>query len=122
MMKTRRKVKPGQPGTKRLMELYGSNLVCVRYRYDFEANKRYTTAEIIVDEGEWIPKDRRFRNDEIVIVRVAFEDVELQKRVSRVGAIWDDIRCVWKIRYNQAVELGLRNRIEKNVDSNIGNK
>jgi hypothetical protein len=27
-------MKPGQKGTRKLVELYGSRLVCVRYRYD----------------------------------------------------------------------------------------
>lgn len=35
-MKTTKKLMPGQPGTKKLFEQYGSDLVCVRYRYDFE--------------------------------------------------------------------------------------
>jgi hypothetical protein len=31
-MKTRVKLKPGQKGTKKLVERYGDALVCVRYR------------------------------------------------------------------------------------------
>jgi hypothetical protein len=33
-MQARRKLTLDQKGTKRLLELYGSHLVCVRYRYD----------------------------------------------------------------------------------------
>ncbi len=33
-MKARRKLKPGQQGTKNLLEVYGDALLCVRYRYD----------------------------------------------------------------------------------------
>ncbi len=33
-MKTQTHLKPGQKGTKRLLEKYGDTLVCVRYRYD----------------------------------------------------------------------------------------
>lgn len=33
-MKTHTHLKPGQKGTKRLVEQYGDALLCVRYRYD----------------------------------------------------------------------------------------
>lgn len=121
-MKVRRKVKPGQPGTKRLMELYGSNLVCVRYRYDVEAKKRYITAEIIIDEAEWVPKHLRFEEGEIVVIRIPFEDADLQKKVRQAGGRWDGNRCVWKLRYDQAVILGLQHRVEKEFGSNSRSK
>ncbi len=40
-VKTRLDLKPGQRGTKKLSELYGDQLVCVRYRYDEKIGKRY---------------------------------------------------------------------------------
>jgi hypothetical protein len=46
-MKTRRKLLPGQPGTKQLVKLYGDRLVCVRYRYDCEQQRRIKTVELI---------------------------------------------------------------------------
>jgi hypothetical protein len=54
-MKVRLKLKPGQRGTKHLSRQYGDRLVCVRYRYDEEIQKRYTTVELIVDEEHWQP-------------------------------------------------------------------
>jgi hypothetical protein len=36
-------LKPGQNGTKRLVEQYGDQLVCVRYRYGKLKRKRYKT-------------------------------------------------------------------------------
>ena len=41
---------PGINGTKSLLKKYGDQLVCVRYRYDKLKQKRYRTAEIIVEE------------------------------------------------------------------------
>jgi len=55
-MQARLKLKPGQKGTKKLVEQYGSRLVCVRYRYDAQTKKRYKTVEIIVDEVAWTPR------------------------------------------------------------------
>ncbi len=54
-MRARSKLKSGQPGTRKLVEQYGDRLVCVRYRYDALKRRRYTTAEIIVDESDWDP-------------------------------------------------------------------
>ena len=48
-MKTRLTLKPGQEGTKRLVEKYGDALVCIRFRYDVKNGKRLKTVELIVD-------------------------------------------------------------------------
>jgi hypothetical protein len=45
--------RPGDPGTKRYVEKHGDRRVAVRYRYDEQASKRYTTVEIVVDERPW---------------------------------------------------------------------
>jgi hypothetical protein len=65
-------LKPGQKGTKHLVEQYGDHLVCVRYRYDATRKKRIKTVELVVGEADWQP---RFPPDEIVALRVAFTDV-----------------------------------------------
>ena len=46
-MRTRLTLKPGRPGTKKLLAEYGSKLVCVRYRYDEELQTRCKTVELI---------------------------------------------------------------------------
>src|SRR5438445_9282132 len=43
--------RPGQPGTKKLQQRYGDDLICVRYRYDEERGERIKTVEIAVDNG-----------------------------------------------------------------------
>ena len=47
-MKTPTHLKPGQKGTRRLVEKYGDALLCVRYRYDEKRGIRLKTVEIIV--------------------------------------------------------------------------
>ncbi len=49
-MKSHCHLKPGQKGTKRLVEQYGKSLLCVRYRYDENRRVRLKTVEIIVEE------------------------------------------------------------------------
>jgi hypothetical protein len=51
LMRVRLKLKPGQRGTKNLVNQYGDRLICVRYRYDEKTKKRYTTVELIVAEA-----------------------------------------------------------------------
>jgi hypothetical protein len=41
------RLKPGQRGTKHLSKQYGDQLVCVRYRYNENSRKRYTTGGLL---------------------------------------------------------------------------
>jgi hypothetical protein len=84
-------------------------LVCVRYRYDDQRRKRFTTIEIIVEESAWSPPEKQ----EIVGLRVEFQETELQRCVKQAGGKWNSAKRVWEIHYDQAVELGLKKRIVK---------
>jgi hypothetical protein len=44
-------LRPGDSGTKKLTKRYGEKLICVRYRKDQATQRRFTTIELIVDEG-----------------------------------------------------------------------
>lgn len=59
-MNARVKLKPGQKGTKKLLEQYGDSLVCVRYRYDVEKRKQVKTVELIVSEADWTPPPPKY--------------------------------------------------------------
>ena len=48
-METRLTLRPGQNGTKKLLERYGTRLVRVRYLYDPQAGRRLKTVELIVE-------------------------------------------------------------------------
>ena len=110
-MKARLKLKPGQRGTKKLLAEYGEKLLCVRYRYDKERKKRVKTVELIVEETDWQPADHAPKQDTLVGIRVAFEEVELQGKVKMAGGRWNKKKRVWEIRYDRAVGLGLEDRI-----------
>jgi hypothetical protein len=68
-MKTRLILKPGQPGTKRLVEKYGESLVCVRFRYDAESRQRLKTVELLVEKTDWNPP-QRYDAEALVPVRI----------------------------------------------------
>lgn len=107
-MRTRLKLRPGQDGTKGLMAKYGERLVCVRYRYDREKRKRYKTIELIVEETDWEPRPR---DDEVVGVRVAYEETALRQQVKRAGGRWNGERKVWELPYRQVKALSLEKRV-----------
>ncbi len=49
-------LRPGARGTIRLVQQYGQRLVCVRYRYNPNTQKRIKTVELIIDERAWRPR------------------------------------------------------------------
>jgi hypothetical protein len=121
-MQSRRTVSPGQKGTKKLLEQYGGQLVCVRYRYDAQREISIKTVEIIVAEAKYKPRPRRIPDDQLVGLRIGFREVELQRRIRQAGGKWNAADRLWEIRYNQVVKLDLTERIEKKKVSNTGNK
>ncbi len=110
-MRTGSKLRPGERGTKKLVAQYGDRLVAVRYRYDEERSWRLKTVELIVEEGPWSPTARKMKGATIVEVRVGVGEVELQRKVKRAGGRWNAEKRLWEIRYDRAVELGLKGRM-----------
>ncbi len=123
--------RPGQRGTQKLLTRYGDRLVCVRYRYDAAAGKRYKTVEIILDEAAWTPppphpEATKFvpKADYIddldappehreVGVKVFFRENELRERVKAAGARWSKTDKLWQMPYETALSLGLEHRIAR---------
>ncbi len=107
-MHTRLTRKPGQKGTKKLVAQYGDKLVCVRYRYDPQKKKRYKTVELIVEEADWAPT---FKPGQVVLVKVAWGEAELGRRVRSAGGRWNAQQKAWELVYSQVVKLGLEKRV-----------
>ena len=112
-MRIRLTLHPGQNGAKQLQAQYGDRLVCVRYRYDEHQQKRFKTVELIVEEREWRPDGGKWANECLVGVEIAVREVELRGRIKQAGGRWDAQRRVWELRYEQAVALGVTERIVK---------
>ena len=98
-MKTRVILKPGQKGTKRLVEQYGDALLCVRYRYDAKAHKQYKTVEIIISETEWTPPPARYPDGTLVPLKIGLNETTLQNQARAVGGRWDKQQQVWIVPY-----------------------
>ncbi len=109
-MKVKLKLRPGDKGTKKVSAEYGHRLVCVRYRYDKAAAKRYKTVELIVEEIPWKPRPHP---DDPVFLRIGWDEKIAQERIRHAGGKWDRTKKLWKIAYGKAKELGLRSRIQE---------
>ncbi len=100
-MITRLKLKPGQKGTKALVEKYGDALVCVRYRYDEASRTRIKTVELIVEKKELPARRQKVTDDVLVPVRIAYGERELGKMAKMMGGKWDPDVKLWYIPYGK---------------------
>ena len=114
------RLRPGQKGTKQLLAQYGDRLICVRYRYDAQRNKRFKTVELLVAERDWEPPPPRFPPDQVVDLRVSFADTAIRDRVKQAGGRWNPDRRIWQLRYDRVAALGLTRRIVDDRASNTG--
>jgi hypothetical protein len=112
-METRLTLRPGQPGTRKLVERYGERLLRVRYVYDPAMRRRLKTVELIVESVPWTARLRRprRRDDDVVYVRIGYEEAELRARAKRLGAIWRQAQKLWEITYRDSKALGIEARI-----------
>jgi hypothetical protein len=110
IMRIRSKLVPGQRGAQRLLAEYGDQLVCVRYRYDEQRQKRYKTIELIIDESDWRPPER-LAGSRIVGLRIEWRETDLRKQVKQAGGKWNPDKRVWEMRYDRAKALGWEARI-----------
>lgn len=103
-LEVRRTLRPGDPGTQKLLERFGDQLICVRYRYDSATNLRMTTVELAVGTGLLAPRRPRSPRrsgasaSEPVHVRVAYDELDLRRRVKEAGGHWLPDRKLWEFR------------------------
>jgi len=97
-MKTQTSLKPGQNGTKRLVEQYGKSLLCVRYRYDEKREVRLKTVELVVEEKPY-RQCLRYRDGDIVSVIVSYTETDLRDRLKKAGGRWDPEEKMWRVPF-----------------------
>ncbi len=102
---------PQQNGTKKFTAQYGDRLVCVRYRYDTEQQRKITTVEVIVDERPWVPDPQRVHPNKRLSLTVGYNEVAVRNTVKAAGGKWDGRQKVWRLAYKQVVALGLMDRV-----------
>ena len=99
------------------MSQYGDRLVCVRYWYDAQKQKRYKTVELMVAEENWTPPASLPAPEQVVAVRVSAPEAAARQQVKSAGGQWDVRRHVRKLRYDRTVALGLSKRIVETKSS-----
>ena len=110
-IKTKTIIKSGQPGTKRLLSIYGEDLVCVRYKYDYKKRRRLKTIELIVENKPWSPlPDDPFCN-QIMFIRIHYGEIELGRKVKKAGGVWIKEKRLWKLPLQSVLDLDLEDRI-----------
>jgi hypothetical protein len=101
-MITRLKLRPGQKGTKALVEKHGEALVCVRYRYDEASRTRLKTVELIVEKKELPVKPQQNKStDTLVPVRISYGQRDLGKMAKALGGKWDSDVRLWYIPHSR---------------------
>jgi len=113
-MKSRLNLKPGQKGTKALVERYGESLLYVRYRYDEARGVRLKTVEIIVEEKPWQP-GTRLRDDDRVPVLVNYNEKVLRDKVKAAGGTWNPKEKLWYVAYGAIRGTELEERMKADV-------
>jgi len=110
-MTARRKIKPGQAGSRKLLAEYGEKLVCVRYRDDAANKRRIKTVELIIAEAPWEPNPQKIPLNKIMHLRIKYGEIALGKQVRAAGGKWNREKQAWELPYQETLKLGLAERI-----------
>lgn len=111
IVKTKRIIKAGRPGTKKLQAIYGEHLLSVRYKYDYLNRRKYKTVELLIADEPWSPKADDPYLDRICKVKVAYEETEKQRQVKNFGGRWNRAGGYWELTLGSVIQLGLEKRI-----------
>jgi len=116
-MITQTTLRPGQKGTKDLAKKYGDRLVCVRYKYDKQTRRRYTTVELIEKEiapdsaPTAPPAPETMSPEQRLGIRVEYWENDVREKVKAAGGIWRPRHKLWEMRYEDVIALGLEARV-----------
>jgi hypothetical protein len=119
-MKTRLILKPGQKGTKRLVEKYGDALLCIRFRYDEKTRKRLKTVELIVEMSDWTPPTPHYASDALVPLCIEASNMPLRAQAKAVGAKWNPEKRRWFVTYGKIAGTPLEKHIQVDDIDNHG--
>jgi hypothetical protein len=97
-VKTYSHLKPGQKGTRRLLEQNGNALLCVRYRYDAKRQVKLKTVEIIVEERP-CKRSTRYRDTDVVAIMVPYTETALRETLKAAGGRWHPEEKLWRVRF-----------------------
>ena len=109
-----RKLRPGQQGTKKLVEQYGERLLNVRYIYNAISEVKMKTVVLVEEQKPWTKKRQYIPPNKIMHLKVEYDEVQIRNLVKSCGGRWNKEKGYWEIAYRQVQILGLENRILNN--------
>jgi hypothetical protein len=89
----------------------------VRYKYDEETGRRFTTVELIEEQTDRqrdpqavkaqapVPAPQRLG------IRVEYWETDVRETVKAAGGIWRPRQKLWEMRYEDVVALGFESRV-----------
>ena len=83
----------------------------MRYQYDEASRTRIKTAEIIVEKVPWTPPARKYADNDIVPVRIAYEETDLEESARLAKGRWNPDVKLWYIRYGKIKGTALEKHI-----------
>ena len=104
-------IKPTQRGAIKFARLYGTDLLCVRYRENPDGTERLTTVELLVEHAI-IQK----RDDPVVAFRIKPDEADLRSIARAKGARFDGETKMWRLSRSEVLRMGLRHRIAVPVE------
>lgn len=102
--------------SRKLVELSGARLVCVRYRDDEPLQKRFNTIGRIVEEALWTPKRANreaFKPEEIVGLKNACGEVETGRNVMAASGKRNLTKRFWELAITMLPVLDWKNESKK---------
>jgi hypothetical protein len=96
--------KPGQPGTKKLLQIYGPTLRCVRYVKDYDTGERYKSIELIQVISHDAPA-AHVAPDVWVGIEIKPGEKELRREVKAAGGRYDTYDRLWFVRFEDYKRL-----------------
>ena len=87
----------------------------MRYKYDSEKRERIITVELIADRQPWQKNLSRIPHNKKVKIRIDYGEIDLGRKVKSFGGAWNRTEKVWEIEYRIVRELGLEDRIVRDI-------
>jgi len=115
-MRMSKKLPPGLPGAKHLINQYYTPSLCVGDHCDDQTANRDNTGTLIIEEFSRVPSP--IKPHKLLGVGVVLGKVELQRKANRAGGKWVPPHQVWNLHYDQEGAPGLEIQLEQRKVSN----
>ncbi len=99
-MTTRLNSKPGQRVAKKLSNLSGDQLICVRYRYDEKSRNASRPWSRSPKRWSGVPRGQRPLGASLVASKIVWNECDLRRVVKSAGGRWDPVDRVWELRHD----------------------